>query len=625
MLRSIFLGALVGSAVLIAALIFFLPVSSPREDGGSSPAPLADQASTNVSPDRSGEVTANSYLLTNARVLTDGPTGLRFSQPQNIQVKDGYIAAIGESLANDLPTVDGQGQYVIPGLIDAHTHSYASAFADAVRLGVTTHLDMFTNTFMLPDMLKNRAVRGKLAEADMFSSGVMATVPGGHGTQFGFDIPTLTEPDEAQAWVDARLAEGSDYIKLAYIPSSSTINSLDRATAKALIEAGHKRGVLVVAHIGTLDAARELVEDDIDGLVHIFADTAVTPEFIQLAVDKGIFIIPTLTVIASVDGKNPGGELLKDPAISPYLSPFQESSLDQQFGSGGIRGFDLGVAMANVKALHAAGVPILAGSDAPNAGTTYGATLHQEMALLVASGMPIEAALRGALDGPAKAFGLEGRGSLAAGSIADFVMLTANPLEDIMATREIAAVYKNGYAIERALETPESDAWTATDIGMFETDLSVAGSPGWTTTSDQIAGGQSTASVSQIVAETGAGSSGVMAVRTEIKPGFPFPWAGAFLGFSGSFTEGRNISSFTKLHFDVKGTPGTYRAMLFTVGGAGIPPTAEFPVAENWSSVTITLADVPGLQPKSTTGLALVSGPRPGVFDFELDNIRFEP
>ena len=72
-------------------------------------------------------------------------------------------------------------------------------------------------------------------------------------------IPTLTKPEEAQAWVDARIAEGSDYIKIVSEDGSAygrEIPTLDTATIAALVEAAHRRGKLAVVHISTLQAAR---------------------------------------------------------------------------------------------------------------------------------------------------------------------------------------------------------------------------------------------------------------------------------------------------------------------------------------------------------------------------------
>jgi len=108
--------------------------------------------------------------------------------------------------------VDGRGRTLLPGLIDSHVHAYAGQ-DDALMFGVTTQLDMFS----APEA--TRAVRARMASgdntgmADIFTSGILATVPKGHGTEYGLPIPTLTKPEEADAWVAARIAEGSDYIK----------------------------------------------------------------------------------------------------------------------------------------------------------------------------------------------------------------------------------------------------------------------------------------------------------------------------------------------------------------------------------------------------------------------------
>ncbi|MEO1151565.1 MAG: amidohydrolase family protein [Pseudomonadota bacterium] len=627
MLRTIFFGALFAAAILIAALMVFLPVSDPAGEAGGASARAQsgtqDPAGENTTASQPADVSTNSFVLTNARILTQTASGLSFSDPQNVRIENGVIAALGQNLTADLPRVDAGGHFMIPGLIDAHTHSYGSAFTDAARFGVTTHLDMFTNALMLPATRASRAERHNRPEADMFSAGTMGTSPGGHGTQFGFDIPTLTEPAQAQGWVNARLAEGSDYIKLAYIPGSSRISSIDRATAKAVIDAAHDRGVLVVAHIDTLEAATHMVEDGIDGLVHVFRDVPATPKFIQLAVEKGVFVIPTLVVIASVDGHKPGASLQDDATIAPYLTPVQRGQLTQQF-SNRPPGPILKIAQANTKALFDAGVPIYAGADAPNPSTTYGASLHQELSLLVEAGLPAAAVLRAATMGPADAFSLTGRGAIAPGAIADFILLDANPLLDITATRAMASVYKNGYPVKRALDDAQSDRWTVSDLGQFDTDLSVDGSSGWTSTTDSMAGGKSVATVSHMVVEKEGADEGVMAVKAQVKPGFPFPWAGAVLPFTDDFTAGRDISGFTTLTFDVRGTPGVYRAMLFGAGPGGVPPTKEFAVTEEWASVTIPLADVPGVQLESTTGLALVTGTQVGVYEFVVDNVRFE-
>ena len=139
--------------------------------------------------------------------------------PENtVIVGESTIAAVGSDLPRppDALIIDGTGLTLLPGLIDAHTHTFGmSGLQQALIFGVTTELDMFTDWRLAKQIkeLQAREERGELA--DLRSAGTAATAPGGHGTEFG-PIPTITAPEEAQAFVDARLAEGSDYLKIMY-------------------------------------------------------------------------------------------------------------------------------------------------------------------------------------------------------------------------------------------------------------------------------------------------------------------------------------------------------------------------------------------------------------------------
>ena len=103
-----------------------------------------------------------------------------------------------------------------------------------------------------------------------------------------------------------------------------------------------------------------------------------------------------------------------------------------------------------MRQLRAAGVPILAGSDAPNPGTAHGASMHRELELLVDSGLTPVEALRSATLVPARAFGLTDRGRVATGLRGDLVLVNGDPTTDILATRDIAGVWKRGVMIDRA-------------------------------------------------------------------------------------------------------------------------------------------------------------------------------
>lgn len=106
-------------------------------------------------------------------------------------------------------------------------------------------------------------------------------------------------------------------------------------------------------------------------------------------------------------------------------------------------------ARAAVRVLAAAGVPLLAGTDAGNPGTAHGASIHRELELLVSAGLtPIEA-LRAATSTPARVFRLLDRGRLAPGLRADLVLVDGDPSRDITATRAIVQVWRNGVMVAR--------------------------------------------------------------------------------------------------------------------------------------------------------------------------------
>jgi len=216
--------------------------------------------------------------------------GTRILDNTSVLVEGGLIRSIG---ANIVPppgadVLDGAGKTLLPGLIDAHTHTIAEAsLKQALIFGVTTDLDMFT----VPDSaaaIKKQQREGKLLDyADLRSAGYLATAPGGHGTEYGLKIPTLTEPQEAQAWVDARIAEGSDYIKVVYddaleYGTTKPTPTLTKETLKALATAAHARGKLIVMHIGSLQQAIDAINAGADGLAHLFVGPTSGKDFGKL-------------------------------------------------------------------------------------------------------------------------------------------------------------------------------------------------------------------------------------------------------------------------------------------------------------------------------------------------------
>jgi imidazolonepropionase-like amidohydrolase len=171
------------------------------------------------------------------------------------------IAGLGRDLrVAGAAEVDGRGRTLLPGLIDAHVHTPASAaeaeegLRQALSLGVTTVLCMGAEPEVVAGARRLAAMRTDLA--DLRSAGHPAIAPNGHPTQFGLwlSFPTVAGPEEADRFVADRLAEGSDYLKIVLEDGSAygaSLPSLAPATLDALVSAAHARGALVLAHVST--------------------------------------------------------------------------------------------------------------------------------------------------------------------------------------------------------------------------------------------------------------------------------------------------------------------------------------------------------------------------------------
>lgn len=614
--------ALMVVVVLGALALFFRLLPEPPRDTSGRPAGN-DEGSM-----------AGDFAVTNVRLFD----GERFTENADVLVEDGRIRAVGRNLDLEDGTerIAGEGMTLMPGLIDSHVHVFGDALAQALRFGVTTALDMFTTPDVLGPARERREKLGAQKVADLFSAGVLATAPGGHGTQYGIDIPTLEGQEQAETFVDARLAEGSDYIKIVYDDGSTfgaDFASLDRATLNALVDAAHARDVLAVVHVSDLPSARHAIKAGADGLAHVFADQPVDEEFISLIRDSGAFVIPTLSVLESVAGAESRNRLLEDPRISRFLDPGARQQLENRLGPGRGEAF-IELAKNNVERLAEAGIPILAGTDAPNPGTAHGASLHRELVLLAESGLANIRALAAATSVPAQAFGLDDRGRIREGAIADLVLVEGDPAADITATRAIARIWKGGREIERRPSDEQSpDVPKAPDdarVSDFNGLNDAAGDRipaqfgfGWQVTTDAMRGGNSEASL-EPVSPGAAGSTAALAVTGEVKPGFAWPWAGVIFFPAAEPMQPVDFSEKSELVFHARGDGGTYTVMLFSGASAqGMPAQVKFETKADWREMRLPLNRFDGADTGRLRGIAFTAGPAKGEFRFAIDQVAF--
>ncbi len=436
-------------------------------------------------------------------VLVDGSGGLPV--PASVVLVEGdRIAAAGPFGAVPIPAgvrvVNVAGRWLTPGLVDPHIHFFQSG-------GLYTR----------PDIVDLRTLRAYADEAswvtahweDVFrryvASGVTAVVDvGGPFSNFvvrafrdqvpvaprvavaGPLISTVSRPQldvgdppiiraadaaEARAMVARQLERSPDLIKIWYIVPKDGDPRENLPLARAIIDAAHAGGVRVAVHATQLEAARAVVEAGADILVHSIDDAPVDDAFIALLKEKGTVITSTLVVyegygeiltgtpnLTAVEARlvnpavlNSWDELAAAPAgtIDPAAMQARKEKMRAR----------IPMMQANLKVLWDAGVVVAAGTDAGNIGTIHGPAMHRELELLAEAGLTpgevLVAATRHAAQifAPAPDFG-----TVAAGKLADFLILDADPLADVRALRRIHRVVLGGQLLDPDAVAPQDVA-----------------------------------------------------------------------------------------------------------------------------------------------------------------------
>ncbi|MET9255626.1 amidohydrolase family protein [Streptomyces sp. NPDC003717] len=388
------------------------------------------------------------FAVTGARVFD----GERVVEGVAVLVADGRVAGLVSPAEAHAPeVVDGRGGTLLPGLIDAHAHPTGDALALAIRFGVTTELDMFTVPERLGDQRERAAARDDLADLRSASTG--ATVLGGHpsqliGLSFREQFPVVTGPADAARFVRERVAEGADFIKLLIDDGTATGHpspTLTEETARIVVATAHEHGLLAVAHATGEQNALSAVRAGADGLMHVPMDRPPEEKAVAEIRDAGVFVVPTLVTMGSMAGDLTGQDVADDPRARPLIPADWHANLCRcwQFGGPG----SLRNARDVTAALHRAGVPLLAGTDAADVGvlgTAHGVSLHQELRLLVECGLSPVAALAAATSVPADRFRLADRGRIAPGLQADLLLVDGDPTTDITRTLSVREVWRRG-------------------------------------------------------------------------------------------------------------------------------------------------------------------------------------
>jgi len=386
-------------------------------------------------------------------------------------VSDGRIVWVGK--ATDAPKADGEmvdlsGKYVIPGLIDTHIHlgnlhdltqdekfyttenveadlkTYASYGFTAVAIMGTDKDAIFT--------VRNAQRAGRPTMARLFTAGQGIVFRGGYGGVPGVNRPVAT-PKEAAAEVDAQAAKGADYIKFWLDDELATMPKMPPEVSRAVIDAAHRNGLKVFAHIFYLTDAKRLAAEGIDGFVHSVRDAPIDAALTDAMKARGIVqVAATLSREAAMYAYAKPAPQLNDPFFQQSLSPAalaQLASPERQRTVASsptypkLPGF-FDMAMGNLKREAAAGVRYGLGTDSGPPGRVAGYSGHWEMELMVKDGFTPAQAIQAATAYGADILGARDLGTLERSKWADFVVLDADPLQDIKNTRAISAVYVAG-------------------------------------------------------------------------------------------------------------------------------------------------------------------------------------
>lgn len=336
----------------------------------------------------------------------------------DLLIENGLIKKIGSPIKiGEVDRIDGEGKTIIPGLVNAHVHAWIPYHLEnAFEAGVYTLFDMHGPSESLSEMKKYRLEEGY---ASLFAAGYAATVQGGHGTQYGFEVPIIGPDRSPEQYIAESIDRGVDYIKILYEPSR---NTLTLNQVQEIIDLAHKNDLLAVAHISNIEDAQKLVGMGIDGLVHLWKDGPLSEDFLDEITEKEVFIIPTISVIKGII------EYYEEEGIVHQISP-------------------LDTLLNDIKRLSDAGVRILAGTDPPNLMFDYGTSLYDELELLVRAGISPTEVLKTATSVPGGSFQVESLGIIEIGSPATFLMIDGDPTTDIRDVRNIHTKWVNGKII----------------------------------------------------------------------------------------------------------------------------------------------------------------------------------
>ncbi len=365
-------------------------------------------------------------------------------------------------------TIDGTGKFLIPGMIDAHIHlrggrgptqSAADQEREGVRAlhsylyaGVTTVFDAGNRPEFIM-RLRDKEQSGAIVSPRILATGGSVASPNGHGG-----------PYIIEAWpgdrkmLDDHLATNPDLVKIGQDEhgwgTRPLINQLPNDLLEKIIRYYHSKGVRVIIHTSNEHNSIEAIYAGADTLAHPIIQAPVSERYLKMMAVKRVPTVSTLTIGENYSRLADHPEFLDEPLYRDTLEAderqrlkTEESAKQKENRWAAWMKVMTPVAQDNMKRLNAVGKEIVAtGTD-----QSSGPALHRELELLVGAGISPADTIVIATRNAARALGkLEELGTIAAGKLADVVLLRADPTKDINNAKLVDLVIKNGHIIDRS-------------------------------------------------------------------------------------------------------------------------------------------------------------------------------
>jgi imidazolonepropionase-like amidohydrolase len=367
-------------------------------------------------------------------------------------IRDGRIEAVGKrvKLPAGVTRIDATGKTIIPGLINAHGHvNNREQLGFYLRDGITTVFSLGGDKEF--DLRKQCALAPPGTVPHLYVAGPIqdsTAIPG---------AVAVTTPEQARRSVDELILNQPDIVKLRVDDFLGARPKMSPEVYQAVIDEAHKKGYRTAVHVVLLDDAKGVLRAGVNYIAHSVRDREVDDEFIRLMKEHHAFYSPTLTREVAVFTYSETPAFFSDPFFLKEADPAEMAKMSDPKHQESVRNDHaaqwykdhLPIAMHNLKALSDAGIVIAMGTDSGGGpGRFQGYFEHLELEYETKAGLSPMQALVSATSGAAQAVNISQQaGTLEKGKWADFVILNANPLDDIRNTRAIDSVWIGGVQV----------------------------------------------------------------------------------------------------------------------------------------------------------------------------------